>query len=114
MEQKDKLRLTDAQVAIVKELEEVLRKAWWAEIGFVISRSSTIFAYNNTDVSCFDAPMDAAYDEDAEVVLQDLHHLDCSVRGDYMEPGEAVRVGLERNDQDWAEIMKAWDKYHAA
>ena len=114
MEQKEKLRLTDKQKAVIKELEEVLRKAWWAEIGFVISRSSIIFAYNNKDVSCFNAPIDAAYDEDAKVTLTDLHRLECSVRSDYMEPDEVVRVGLERNDQDWEEIMKEWDKYHAA
>lgn len=95
MEQKDKLKMTDEQIAIVKELEGVLNKAWWSEIGFVVSTSCTIFAYNRKDVSCFDAPKDAAYDEETEIKPADLHPLDCTVAADYVPLDEPVRVGLE-------------------
>lgn len=91
----ERLQLTPKQTAVVKELEAVLKKVWDAEIGLVLSTNSRVYAYNSADVSCFDAPSDAAYDDDAMVSVANLYSLNAVCRGDYLQPDEEVKVGLE-------------------
>lgn len=104
MERKDKLNLTEKQMEIIARLEKVLKEAWDAEIGFVTSNLSTIYAYNNTLVSCFYAPENAAYEDDVYVCRNELHKLHATIRCDEVRECEKVRVGLYLDDKDWEMI----------
>lgn len=57
-----KLALTAEQEEVLKELEKAAAKAIGAGLYFVMAPSSGWYAYNTKEVSCFNAPSNAAYD----------------------------------------------------
>lgn len=114
MEQKGKLRLNDKQKEILGRMEAILKEAADANIGFVLDNAfcgfNSLLAYNDTDVSCFDAPHNAAYDEEAYVVPSDLHKVMTYVDLQAPEWESGVRVGLNRTDADWIDLYREWGK----
>lgn len=74
----EKLALTDEQREILREYENVSLKAIRAGLYFVQSFGYGTFAYNAKDVSCFDAPENAAYENGKEEIdITKLHPVSC-------------------------------------
>lgn len=69
-----KLALTKEQKEILDELNHVRMKAICAGLAFVQSSGYGTFAYNAKEVSCFDAPENASYDNGKEEIdITKLH-----------------------------------------
>lgn len=76
MIQMNELRLTPEQYEIVRELEIALRKAKDLDIGIAFDddcASPRLYAYNGKNVSCFNAPSDAAYPRKIKVPPSELY-----------------------------------------
>lgn len=57
-----KLKLNDRQKEVLKNFERALKDLAENDVSLVVSECGTLYAYNNKNVDCFDAPDYAAYD----------------------------------------------------
>lgn len=72
-----KLALNDEQRKVLDDFEKVYKKMLSCNLYLVETFNGGLFAYNANDVSCFDAPKDAAYDNGKEEIdVTKLHKVD--------------------------------------
>lgn len=89
----EELILTEKQLTLVLAFENLLRAACSEGIGFACDEYGKLYAYNSVDVSCFDAPQNAAYDRKLTVRVEDLHSIRYG-RVDYAPTNDDVVVGM--------------------
>lgn len=78
MDKYERLALNEEQKKVLTEFKKVLQKCVNVGLYFVSSYECGMMAYNANDVSCFDAPNNAAYDNDKEEIdIQNLEEV-CS------------------------------------
>ena len=86
------LELNEKQQAIVHAIEDLMQEAFRNNISFVSDQYRNLYAYNNQNVSCFDAPADAAYERKETMQLQELPAMQARV--DYVPTNEDIFVGF--------------------
>ncbi|MCR5820731.1 MAG: hypothetical protein K6F94_07310 [Bacteroidaceae bacterium] len=80
-----KLTLTREQRKVLKEVQDVMQKAVEVGLHFIEAPGYGCYAYNAKKVSCFNAPENAAYDNEKDLI--EVMHLE-----------EAFRFGLTAYD----------------
>ena len=77
----EKLGLTDEQKKALSEFQKIIQKCIEVGLYFVECPGYGLYAYNTNEVSCFNAPENAAYDNGKEEI-------------DILKLHEAERFGL--------------------
>lgn len=85
--------LTQKQLTLVNAIEQLMRAACSEGVGFACDEYGKLYAYNGAEVSCFDAPQNAAYDRKLTVRMEDLHRIQYG-RVDYAPTNDDVVVGM--------------------
>ena len=89
----NELELTQKQQTIVTAIENMMRVACNEGIGFACDEFGHIYAYDATNVLCFDAPRNATYEKRLVVQAEDLRNLRYG-RMDFIPSCEDVFVGM--------------------
>lgn len=87
------IELTERQLTIVSAIEVLMKEASYNDVRFVCDQYRHLYAYNSAEVSCFNAPSDAAYERKETLRVTDLHTLNTHV--DYVPADEDIYVGME-------------------